>query len=120
MTSLPDGMVGQPYSVTLEAEGGDGEYTWRITEMGAITNAHVREVWRELYRKGAGKEEIKASPLPSPAEIKAILQAIEDAWVANLPTMKAAMDTAAGVTLANSTAKVYGRAWLALKARRGG
>ena len=88
--------------------------------MAVITTAHVREIWKDLYRKGSGKEEIKASPLPTPAQIKAIIQAIEDSWAANLPAMKADMDAAAGITLANSTAKVYGRAWLDHKAKRGG
>lgn len=88
--------------------------------MATITNAHVRTIWRDLYQKGRGKEQLKDSPLPSPAEIKAILQAIEDSWVANRPSMKADMDAAAGVTLANTTAKAYGRAWLDHKSRGGG
>lgn len=29
-TSLPDGVVGEPYSATLQATGGSGTYTWSI------------------------------------------------------------------------------------------
>lgn len=88
--------------------------------MAVITNAHVREVWRELYRKGQGKSEVQQTALPAPSEVKAILQAIEDSWENGKPALKADMDVAAGTTLAAATAKVYGRAWLNLKARRGG
>lgn len=88
--------------------------------MAVITNAHVREVWRELYRKGQGKEEVQRTSLPHPDEVKAILQAIEDFWENGKPALKVSMDAAAGTTLAPSTAKAYGRAWLNLKARRGG
>ena len=33
---LPNAVVGEPYSHTLEATGGDGTYIWRLTQMPRI------------------------------------------------------------------------------------
>lgn len=140
---IPPYTVGVYYEHQLAATGGDGNYEWKLKSgslpggltlspsglisgtptggnMSVITNEMVREAWKNLYRKGHGKEQIKQSPLPTPAQVKAILQAIEDSWENGRAAMKADMDAAAGVTLAGQTAKAYGRAWLHLKANRGG
>ena len=45
-TALPNAVVGQPYSFTLEAEGGDGNYTWSIVEMAKIQNL----TWRRTLQ----------------------------------------------------------------------
>ena len=34
--TIPNGVVGEPYAFQLEAEGGDGTYTWRIVDMAQI------------------------------------------------------------------------------------
>ena len=88
--------------------------------MATITDAQVRTIWKRIYRLGQGKEEMKENDLPSPAQLKAIIQAVEDSWIANQPAMKAAMDVAASRVLTNAQAKIYGREWLKQKAERGG
>ena len=83
--------------------------------MAVITDANVKEMYLTLYRKGEGKEEIKADGLLSPATIKAVFQALEDRFENGRVALKADMDAAAGRTLTPAAAKKYGRAWLRWK-----
>ena len=85
--------------------------------MAVITDADVRELYRALYRKGEGKEEIKADGLLDRTVIKAVFQAIEDWYEVERATVKAAIDAAAGRTLTNAAAKKYGRAYFRRKWR---
>jgi len=83
--------------------------------MAILTDANVKEIWLSLYRKGEGKEEIKADGLPSRAERKAIFQAFEDWFETQRAPLKGRINTAAGRTVSNAVAKKYGRAWLRYK-----
>ena len=83
--------------------------------MAVITDADLREMYLSLYRKGEGKEEIKADGLLSPTKLKAVFQAIEDWYEGERPAVKAAIDAAAGRTVSNAAAKKYGRAWMRRK-----
>ena len=83
--------------------------------MAVITDADLRTMYLDLYRKGHGKEEIKADGLLAPATIKAVFQAIEDWYEGQRATVKAAIDTAAGRTISNAAAKKYGKAYLQWK-----
>lgn len=83
--------------------------------MAVITDADVREMYLSLYRKGEGKEEIKADGLVDPATIKAIFQALEDWYKGERATVKALMVTAKESAMTNAAAKKYGRAWLRWK-----
>ena len=83
--------------------------------MAVITDADVREMYLQLYRKGEGKEEIKADGLLSPTVIKAVFQAIEDWYEGERATVKAAIVAAAGRPMTNAAAKKYGRVWMRRK-----
>jgi len=83
--------------------------------MSVVTDADVREMYLSLYRKGEGKEEIKADGLLDPATIKAVFQAIEDWFEGQRPAVKAAIDAAAGRAVSNAAAKKYGRVWMRRK-----
>ncbi len=87
--------------------------------MALITTAIVKQLWRRLYRKGQGKEDMQSGKLPDPIQIKAVFQAIEDRWDGDKANYKAAMAAAAGVTLTNLQARVFGKVWLHAKALRG-
>lgn len=87
--------------------------------MALITDSLVQKFWRLLYRSGLGKEDMKTGTLPTPVQIKAAVQAIEDRWDGDALNYKAAIDTALGFTSTNAQAKVIGRYWLQLKADRG-
>lgn len=87
--------------------------------MALITTNMVKQLWRRLYRKGQGKEDIKTGRLPDPLQIRAIFQAIEDRWDGDKINYKAAMDAAAGYTLTGNQAKILGMVWLQAKAERG-
>lgn len=62
---------------------------------------------------------MKTGPLPSPTQIKAVFQAIEDRWDGDKANYKAAMDAAAGYILTNAQARIFGKIWLQAKAERG-
>ena len=83
--------------------------------MTQIIDADLREMYLQLYRKGEGKEEIKADGLLSPMILKAIFQAIEDWFEAERPAIKVAIVAAAGRPMTNAAAKKYGRAYLRWK-----
>ena len=83
--------------------------------MAVITDADVRDMYSQLYRKGEGKEEIKADGLLSPTVIKAVFQAIEDWYEGERVTVKAAIVAAAGRPMSNAAAKKYGRVWMRRK-----
>lgn len=88
--------------------------------MAQLTDGEVLQMWRQLYRKGNGKEAFKGNnPSLSRSDLKAAFQAIEDFWQANKLTLKTAMDAAAGTTLTNAQARILGREWLRLKAQQG-
>jgi len=88
--------------------------------MALITQGMVRALWRDLYRgTGTDKADMKGGDLPDPTQIRAIFQAIEDRWDGDKMNYKAAMDAAAGFTLTNAQAKVFGKYWLKAKAQRG-
>ena len=84
--------------------------------MAVLTGADIKAIWRDLYRLGHGKEELKAKLSPRDKRL-GILQAVEDDWVAGRTARKAAMDTAAGRTLTAAEARVYQRGWLSLRGR---
>ena len=79
--------------------------------MAVITDADLRDLYLQLYRKGEGKEEIKADGLMSPEKIRAVFQAIEDWFEGQRPAIKAAMVAAAGRPVSNAAAKKYGGVW---------
>ncbi len=83
--------------------------------MATITDAAVREMYRQMYRKGEGKEEIKADGLMDPDTIKAVFQAIEDRWESGRTVLKADVDAAAGRTVTAAVAKKFGRTWMRRK-----
>ena len=83
--------------------------------MAVITDADLRDLWLQLYRKGEGKEEIKADGLLPPDKIKAIFQAIEDWFEGQRPAIKAVIVAAAGRPVSNAAAKKYGRVWMRRK-----
>ena len=83
--------------------------------MAVITGVDLRDMWRQLYRKSEGKEEIKADGLLSPTVIKAVFQAIEDWFEGERATVKAAIVAAAGRPVSNAAAKKYGKAWMRWK-----
>ena len=83
--------------------------------MGVITDTDLREMHLLLYRKGQGKEEIKADGLLSPTRLKAVFQAIEDWHEGQRPVIKAAIVVAAGRSVSNAAAKKYGRVWMRRK-----
>ena len=88
--------------------------------MAILTDDQITIMWRSIFQIGSGKSNFKgANPSLSGEDLKDTFQAIEDFWETNKITLKGQMDTAAGVTLTNNQAKVLGRAWLMLKARRG-
>lgn len=75
--------------------------------MATLTDANVKEIRRDFFRMGFGKEEYKAlaGGLPSETEQKAGLQAIEDFFVSNFATIKAALDTGLNRTTTNPGAQ---------------
>ena len=83
--------------------------------MAVITDADLRDLWLQLYRKGEGKEEIKADGLLSPTTLKAIFQSIEDTFEAIRPTIKTAVIAAAGRNVSNAAIKKYVRTWMRRK-----
>ncbi len=86
--------------------------------MAILTDADVADLYRQLYRKGEGKEEIKADGLLSPTVIKAVFQAIEDWYEGERATVKAAIVAAAGRPMSNAAAKKFGRVWMRRKWRQ--
>ncbi|MEK0326906.1 MAG: hypothetical protein QQN63_14510, partial [Nitrosopumilus sp.] len=64
--------------------------------MAIITDADLAEMYLALYRKGEGKEEIKADGLLPSEKIKAVFQAIEDWFEGQRPSIKAVIVAAAG------------------------
>lgn len=80
--------------------------------MATITDTDVAVMYRALYRKGQGKEEVKADGLLIPDKIKAIFQALDDWFEAERPTIKAAIDSGAGRTMSVAAAKKYAKVWL--------
>lgn len=86
--------------------------------MALITDAMLGEFWRDVYRLGRGKEQLRGLGL-SPVQIKAAIQALEDRWESSKAILKSDMEAAAGVTLAPAQARALGRAWLTHKASRG-
>lgn len=72
-----------------------------------------------LYRKGQGKEEMKALPdLPSKIQLKAVFQALEDWWESEQSTVKGLIDTNYGQTTAPILAKKIFQAYINWKLRR--
>ena len=49
--------------------------------MAQLTESDYFSMWREIYRKGAAKDELKSLPyLPDQAGIAAMFQVLEDSW----------------------------------------
>lgn len=83
--------------------------------MAVITDADLADMYLQLYRKGEGKEEIKADGLLAPAIIKAVFQALEDRFENGRAALKMDMEAAVGRPMSNAAAKKYGRTWLRWK-----
>jgi len=87
-----------------------------------LTWANYKELRAKAYRKGYGKEELKAlSRLPNKTELMAMFQACEDWFVNsfnNTPSIsfKDALSTAFGQTITNSLAQKVAVIWFAWKA----
>ena len=79
--------------------------------MAVITDEDVQGLWRGLYRKGQGKEEIKADGLVDPATIKAIFQATEDWFEGDQPALRGLITAAKGGPITDAAADKYVRAW---------
>lgn len=87
----------------------------------AISDSDYGALRQEVFRWGAGKEELKALPsLPSETQLRAVFEALESFWETNRATLKAQMDAAAGFTLPLQLARKIGVAWLRSKMGRGG
>jgi hypothetical protein len=89
--------------------------------MAILGPADYRDMRRQLYSPGDGKEELKARPnLPNEAQLKAAFQVFEDFWENNKVSVKASLDTAIGFTTTAALAKKIGRVWLFWKFGQGG
>jgi hypothetical protein len=89
--------------------------------MAALTDIQYGEIHNLVYRQGQGKEELKAHPtLPDQAHLKAAYQVLENFWEDNKAAVKAALDTALGVTTTGAEAKKIGLQFLIWKASKGG
>lgn len=80
----------------------------------ALTNADFTAYKHALRGDVTAKAEMRAAAL-SKAQWKAALQAIDDWYESERAAVKAAIDTAAGVTLSNPLAKKLGRVWMQQK-----
>ena len=85
--------------------------------MAVITDADLRELWLSLYRKGEGKEEIKADGLLSPTRLKAIFQVIGDWFEAERGPVKGLITAAAARPVSDAAVQKYVRAWMRRKWR---
>ena len=84
--------------------------------MAILTDADYGALRDALYRKGAGKEELKALPvLPNKATLRAMFQAIEDNSQASRVSIKSALDTAAGFVTSLALARKVYLAYIAVK-----
>ena len=84
--------------------------------MAILTDADYGAIRQALYRKGAGKEELKALPaLPNKATLRAMFQAIEDNNQASRAAVKAAVDAAAGFVTSAALARKLYAAYVAVK-----
>lgn len=84
--------------------------------MAILTDTDYGNIRRTLYRKGAGKEELKALPaLPNKATLRAMFQAVEDNSLASRAAIKAAIDTAAGFITSPAIARKLYLAYVAVK-----
>lgn len=86
--------------------------------MATLTDENYSELRNTVYRKGQGKEEMKALPsLPSKAQLKGAFQALEDWWQTQKPLVKADIDTAYGQTTSATLAKFIFKAFFLWKTR---
>ena len=84
--------------------------------MAILTNAEYGQLRAAIYRRGSGKEELKAlAALPSKAKLLAGFQAIEDNSQASRAAIKAAMDTALGFVASAALARKLYAAYVAVK-----
>ena len=84
--------------------------------MAILADADYGALRDAIYRKGAGKEELKALPtLPNKVILRAIFQAIEDNVQASRAPIKAAMDAAAGFALSPMLARKFYAAYVTVK-----
>jgi hypothetical protein len=94
--------------------------------MAALTAQQYTELRRALYRKGRGKEELKALPhLPTQAQLWAAFQVLEDFWENNRVQLRNDIVAALGNPSApmptlNDLARLVGHTWLESKQKRGG
>jgi hypothetical protein len=94
--------------------------------MAALTDQEYRSLRSDLYRKGEGKEELKALPfLPNKSQLRAAFQVLEDFWEANRVQLRDDIVAALGNPSApnpalTALAKKIGLAWLRSKFKRGG
>lgn len=68
-------------------------------------------VIKTLQRANIGMQELKKEGISKTSLIAAI-QAIDNVWETNSAALKAKMDVAAGMTLANSFARKISKAWM--------
>ena len=84
--------------------------------MAILTNAEYGQLRAAIYRRGAGKEELKAlAALPSKAKLLAVFQAIEDNSQASRAAIKSAIDAALGFATSAALARKLYAAYVAVK-----
>ena len=84
--------------------------------MATLNDQDYGQIREALYRKGVGKEELKAlGSLPSKAQLKAAFQSMENDTVASFSSVKSNMDTALGVTTTTTLAQKLYAAYLRWK-----
>lgn len=87
----------------------------------ALTWSDYEELRKELYRNGAGKEEMKALlVLPTKAQLLATFQAVDTFWEDNRTLLFAQMRAAYGQNISPMLAKKISLAWLKFKIKKGG
>lgn len=87
--------------------------------MAQLTADDYREIRKDFFRMGFGKEEFKAlaGGMPPEPALLAGLQSLEDAMVANFASMKLGMDAAFGRTTTNVGCQKIMAAYLRWKIR---
>lgn len=87
--------------------------------MAVLTDKDYGEIRDTAYRKGFGKEELKALPvLPSKAQLKAAFQSLETDLVAAYPGLKVNVETALGVSISASLMNKLLAAYLVWKIKQ--
>jgi len=86
--------------------------------MAELTNSDLRSFANYFRRNPAAKAALLSQDLSRP-ELVAAFQALEDGYEAHRPTLKAAMDSAAGQTISVPLAVHIEAAWQARKPTQG-